>query len=225
MRSTSRVVGVAPNTVDKLLREVGVDCARFHDQTVKGLTPPSVECDEIWSYCYAKDMNLPVKGNPEFAGTLWTWVALDPETKLVISWYVSSGRSEPEAYTFMSDLRSRIADGAMIATDKLHSYSESIEAAFGNQATHLQMTKRSSDDVCTSHIERHNGTTRTFVKRFARRTNAFSKKVRNHQLALALYFVWYNFCRPHKSLGPVTTPAMAAGLTEWPMEIGNLLNL
>lgn len=111
----------------------------------------------------------------------------------------------------MHDLRARTAGRITISTDGLGLYRTSIEAAFGGDATHRVLSKKIAGEGYTSHVERHNGTTRLFVRRCSRMTYAFSKKIYNHQMALALYFVWYNFCKPHGSLGPITTPAMAAG--------------
>ena len=225
MRSASRIVGVSIMTVMKLLVEVGEACLRFHDETVRGLSPEEVEVDEAWSYCYAHEQNLPARGNPEYAGDIWTWVGIDPRTKLIISWMATPSRSHDDGIRFMKDLRSRTNGRFTISTDGFPLYPVSIEAAFGFEAVHRTLHGKQTGTSYTSHVERYNATTRTFVRRCSRMGYAFSKKVYNHQMALAIHFVWYNFCKPHGSLGPLTTPAMAAGLAEWPMEIGELLNL
>ena len=221
MRSTSRIADVSIMTVMKLLVDVGEACERFHDRAVRGVSPAMIECDELWSYCYAKE-NRRVLGEPDYSGNLWTWVAIDPETRLVLSWAVSPERDTETATRIMTDVRERIdTPRPRVTTDSLNSYRVAMESAFGSEGDHRTKSK----GFCTSHIERHNMTTRTFVRRFTRLTNAFSKKVRNHELALALYLVWYNFVRSHGSLGPLTTPAVAAGLAEFPMKIGDILDL
>ena len=225
MRSVSRVMDVSIMTVMKLLVEVGEACERFHGQTVRGIEARNIECDEVWAFCYAKEGSGPVVGEPEYAGDLWTWVAIDADTRLVLSWTVSPSRDAEAASRLMTDLRSRTTGRVQISTDRLGAYRSAVETAFGAEADHLLLSKKETGGVCTSHIERHNLTTRTFVRRFTRLTNAFSKKVRNHELALALYFVWYNYCKTHLSLGALTTPAMKSGLAEFPMEVGGILGL
>ena len=246
MRSISRVVDVSINTVSKLLVDAGTVCALFHDETVRNVTAKRIQCDEIWSFCYAKQQHVPSAKKPvEGAGDVWTWTALDAESKLIVSWLVGN-RDGDAAYTFITDLQSRLANRVQLTTDGHSAYLQAVESAFGGEIDYAMLIKlygqpdgpehRYSPPKCigvemkgiagaptveyisTSYVERHNLTTRMALRRFTRLTNAFSKKIENHCHALALYFTWYNFVRIHKTLR--TTPAMAAGVTNtlWSME-------
>ena len=241
MRSISCVVGVSINTVTKLLVDAGTACAAYHDEHVRYVTAVRIQCDEIWSFAYAKAKNIATaKAAPEDAGDVWTWTALDADSKLIVSWLVG-GRDSGYAIEFMDDLRSRLANRVQLTTDGHRAYLEAVDGAFGGDVDYAVLQKlygtapeaakgRYSPAVCigtrqeriegspsrehvsTSYVERQNLTMRMSMRRFTRLTNAFSKKVENHCHALALYFVWYNFCRIHKSLR--VTPAMAAGVTD-----------
>ena len=251
MRSISRVAGVSINTVDKLLRDAGEACAAFHDRTVRGVKASKVQCDEIWSFCYAKARNVPTAtAAPEGAGDVWTWTGIDSDSKLIISWLVG-GRDAGYATDFIADLKARIMSRIQLTTDGHKAYLEAVEGAFGNDVDYAMLVKlygegptgperKYSPSIClgarpevitgdpdvaaisTSHVERQNLTMRMSMRmsmrRFTRLTNAFSKKLENHYHALALYFVFYNFVKMHKTLK--ATPALAAGITDklWTME-------
>ena len=248
INSISRVLDVAPMTINRLLVQAGNACQTHHDRTVRNLTPRYIECDEQWAFCYAKDRNLPyIIGDPDHAGDTWTWVAIDRDTKLVISYLVSPDRTLEHARPFMLDLRSRITNRIQLTTDGLRSYLEAVESAFGSEVDYAQLIKsyqpRPEDGrpryagserrviigdpeyamISTSFVERVNLTTRMSMRRYTRRTNGHSKSLEHHEHALALYFTWYNFCRRHSSIR--TTPACAAGLAEFPYDTGWILGL
>ena len=242
MRSLARVVDVSPNTVDKLLIEAGKACATLHDEKVRNVTARRVGVDEIWSFTYAKQRNVPLaKAAPEGAGDTWTWTALDSDTKLLIG-YPVGGRDGEYAMVFMDDLRARLANRVQITSDGHNAYLEAVEGAFGGDVDYAQLVKlygavpetakgRYSPAECigarktvvegtpdprhvsTSHAERQNLTMRMQMRRFTRLTNGFSKKFENHAHMVTLYTVWYNLVRMRKTLR--MTPAMAAGLTDW----------
>ena len=232
MSSVSRVLGIDINTVIKLLIDAGEACIDFHDRTVRDVPSLNIQCDEIWSFCYAKARNAPnAEGVIDAVGDMWTWTAIDRDTKLIVAWLVSPGRDSIYALEFMDDLRSRLAYRIQLTTDGHTSYQGAVEGAFGGYVDYAQAVKLYDDDsrfvgtrrtvivgapslgdTTTSHVERHNLTMRMSMRRFTRSTNAFSKKFANHCYAQALYFVWYNFCRKHRTIG--TTPAIAAGLAD-----------
>jgi len=246
MRSISRVADVSINTVSKLLVEAGEACLNLHDETVRGVKASRIQCDEIWSFCHAKAKNVATaKAAPEGAGDAWTWTALDADTKLIVSYYVGD-RSGESAMVLMDDLQARLANRVQLTTDGHKAYLEAVEGAFGGDVDFAQLVKlygptitapgRYSPAECigakkvrregnpdiahvsTSYVERQNLTMRMSMRRFTRLTNAFSKKLDNHIHALALYFVFYNFTRIHKTLR--MSPAMAAGVTDrlWSLE-------
>ena len=240
MRSVSRVAGVSINTVSKLLVEAGVACAAYHDEAVRDVHASRVQCDEIWSFCYAKEKNVArAKAAPKGSGDVWTWTAIEADVKLIISWEVGD-RTSATAIEFMDDLRDRLANRVQLTTDGHKAYLEAVEGAFGGDVDYAQLIKlygeapdaekRYSPATCigtkkrrvegspdpeavsTSYVERQNLTMRMGMRRFTRLTNAFSKKIENHLHMLSLYFVHYNFCRMHKSLR--MSPAMAAGVSD-----------
>jgi IS1 family transposase len=231
MRSISRVVDVSINTVTKLLIDAGEACADLHDSHVHDVKASKVQCDEIWSFVGAKQKNVATaKGDPE--GDVWTWTAIDADTKLIVSYFVGD-RSGQSAIALMDDLRDRLANRVQLTTDGHKAYLEAVEGAFGGDVDYAQLIKmygptgikkvRVEGDpdrkhVSTSYVERQNLTMRMSMRRFTRLTNAFSKKVDNHMHALSLYFAFYNFTRIHKTLK--VSPAMAAGITDhlWSME-------
>ncbi|WP_222428367.1 IS1 family transposase [Sphingomonas suaedae] len=246
MRSISRIADVSINTVSKLLVEAGEACLAIHDEHVRNVKASRVQCDEIWSFCYAKEKTAKaLKDKPEGAGDVWTWTALDADTKLIVSYYVGD-RSSGAAIELMDDLRDRLANRVQLTTDGHRAYLEAVEGAFGGDVDYAQLVKlygptvsapgRYSPAECigakkvrreglpdeahisTSYVERQNLNMRMGMRRFTRLTNAFSKKLENHIHALALYFVFYNFVRIHKTLR--MSPAMAAGITDrlWSLE-------
>ncbi len=242
IRSTSRISGVSINTVIKLLEDVGAVCSAFHDDMVRGVNAKRVQCDEIWSFCYAKAKNLKTaKSAPEEAGDTWTWTAIEADSKLILSW-LAGGRDSQYAIGFTDDVRTRITNRVQLTTDGHKTYLEAVEGAFGGDvdkailhkvygpasyvtkgryspAEYIGIQKQRVEGdpdenyVSTFYVERQNLTMRMAMRRFTRLTNSFSTKLENHVHALALYFVHYNWMRKHKSLNKCT-PAMAAGLTD-----------
>lgn len=246
MRSISRVADVSINTVSKLLVEAGEAALLIHDEMVRNVKSKRIQCDEIWSFCYAKGKNVEkAKNAPDDAGSVWTWTAIDSDTKVILSFFVGD-RTRDSAVAFMTDLRMRVKGVPQITTDNLWSYQGAVKEAFGRRADFAQLVKsyRSTPGapgryspgslvgankrivqgdpdmrhISTSHVERQNLTMRMSMRRFTRLTNAFSKKLDNHLHALALYFVFYNFVRVHKTLR--VSPAMAAGVSDrlWSLE-------
>lgn len=248
MRSVSRVADVSINTVAKLLAEAGQACIAIHNGLVQDVPSRRIQCDEIWSFCYAKQGNVwRAKSAPQDAGDVWTWTAIDADSKLILSFLVG-GRDASYACEFTEDVAARLRYRVQLTTDGHRPYLEAVDWAFGNRIDYAQLIKifgdspttRGSgryspppctgirtrtvtglpnpDHVSTSYSERQNLTMRMSMRRFTRLTNGFSKKLENHIHALALYFVHYNFCRIHKSLR--TSPAMAAGISDrlWSLE-------
>lgn len=241
MRSASRLADVSINTVSKLLEDAGRFCASFHDDKVRGVGAKRVQCDEIWSFTYSKQGNVAKAKRQELAhGDTWTWTGIDAETKLIISWLVGDRDSE-YAMAFMDDIRQRVANRIQLTTDGHKAYLRAVEGAFAGDVDYAVLHKiygktpeaakgryspaecigtqkhqvegnPDPDHVSTSYVERSNLTMRMHNRRFTRLTNAFSKKFENHVHMVAIWTVWYNWVRIHKSLR--VTPAMAAGLTD-----------
>lgn len=246
LRATSRLADVSINTVTKLLVDVGTACAAYHDKHVRNVKSQRVQVDEIWSFTYAKARNLPTaKAAPEGAGDTWTWSAIDADSKLIVS-YLVGGRDAEYAHEFIRDVASRLANRVQLTSDGHGPYLGAVEDAFGDDVDFATLIKiygqapegqrRYSPPVCkgarkdrvtgnpdpkhvsTSFVERQNLTMRMHMRRFTRLTNGFSKKIENHAHAVALHFMFYNFCRIHKTLR--VTPAMQAGVADhvWTLE-------
>ena len=255
IRATVRMAGVAKNTVAKLLVELGEACSQYQNDALPGLTCRRVEADEIWAFCHAKEANVPAEHEGEFGyGDIWTWVAMDADTKLVPSWLVGE-RDTPTAIDFMADVRERIANRTQLTTDGLVCYLTAVEEAFGADVDYAQLVKIYGTDpdadrryspsrfvtaekrqvsgspdaalVSTRHIERQNLTMRMGMRRFTRLTNGFSKKAENLAAAVSLHFMHYNFARPHKSLANPypRTPAMAAGVADHVWSVEEIVGL
>ena len=252
MRATARLADVSFNTVAKLLIDAGKLCADLHDELVQDVTASRIQCDEIWSFTYAKQKNVAkAKAAPGEAGDTWTWTALDADTKLIVASMVG-GRDAEYANAFMDDVASRLTNRVQMTTDGYKAYLEAVEGAFGSDIDFAQLVKlygeapetskgRYSPGDCTgtvrrtiegqpddkhistSFVERQNLTMRMHMRRFTRLTNAFSKKFENHMHMVALYTVWYNFIRIHNSLR--VTPAMEAGLSETVWDMDDLVRI
>jgi IS1 family transposase len=251
LRAITRATGVSINTVTKLLIDAGQACADYQDRTLRNLKTRRVQCDEIWAFCYAKQRNVATaKAAPDEAGDIWTWTAIDADSKLMISWLVGA-RDGGYAYEFMQDVASRLANRVQLTTDGLKTYLEAVEGAFGAHIDYAQLVKlygevpgpkgRYSPAECTgirkdriegnpdpkhvstSYVERQNLTMRMQMRRFTRLTNGFSKKAENHAYAVALHFMAYNFVRIHKTLR--CSPAMAAGVTDKLWDIVDIVRI
>lgn len=254
LRATSRVADVSINTVTKLLVDIGKACQHFHDEVVVNVNAKRIECDEIWSFVYAKEKNVERsdKNKEDGAGDAWTWVGIDADSKLVVSFFVGN-RDAASANDFMFDIASRLKNRVQLTTDGFKPYLKAVENAFEDEIDFAQLVKiygspegsgndkRYSPAECTgaekkwvsgdpkpelistSYVERQNLTMRMHIRRFTRLTNAFSKKLENHCYAIALHFVYYNFAKVHKSLR--VTPAMEAKLTDRPWKIEDIVRL
>lgn len=250
IRATSRMVGVSKDTVVKLLVDVGTVCANYQDKVMRSLPCKRVQCDEIWSFCYAKAKNVSPKHQGVFGyGDVWTWTAIDADTKLVPCWHIGR-RDGRAAYEFINDLASRLAHRVQLTTDGHRPYLEAVESAFGCEIDYAMLVKiygkpqeeiryspaevldiqcttitgnPDPKHISTSYVERQNLTMRMGMRRFTRLTNAFSKKLENLRHAVALHFMHYNFVRVHQTLK--CSPAMAAGITQKLWSIENIVNL
>jgi IS1 family transposase len=245
INATCRMTGVAKHTVLNLLRDLGCAAAAYHHRYVRNLRVRRLQADEIWAFCGAKAKNATLEQKAAGWGDVWTWVAIDADTKLVVSYLVGQ-RSTGWAVDFMQDCAERIIGKPQITTDAHKPYLKAVEEAFGGDADYAMLHKvygyteapdsryspatcigcdmktvsgvPDPDHVSTSYVERSNLTMRMSMRRFTRLTNGFSKKLENHGHAVALNFLHYNYCRVHKTLR--VTPAMEAGLANhvWTVE-------
>lgn len=252
IRATCRMTGTAKNTVVKLLNDLGAACAKYHDENVREVPSRRIQCDEIWSFVYSKEKNVPLEKKGQLGyGDVWTWTAIDADSKLCVSWLVG-GRDSGWALDFMDDVAARLQYRVQLTTDGLKAYLVAVEDAFGSNIDYATLQKlygrnpkedenRYSPAVCTgirvdkvqghpdpkhistSYVERQNLTMRMSMRRFTRLTNAFSKKVENLAHAVALHFMYYNFCRVHQTIK--TTPAVASGLADHVWTLDEIVGL
>ncbi len=251
IRATVRMTGVAKNTVVKFIGDLGRACAEYQDKALRNLPCKRIQCDEIWSFCYAKEKNVPEDFRGRFGyGDVWTWTALCADTKLIPCWMVGH-RSARYANHFIADLASRLANRIQLTTDGHRVYLDAVENAFGAEVDYAMLVKLYGEDpepegryaptrcigaittrvtgnpderyISTSYVERQNLSMRMHMRRFTRLTNGLSKKLENHIHALAIYFMYYNFGRIHQSLR--VTPAMAAGVSDHVWELREIVEL
>jgi len=248
LRAIARITGKSINTVTKLLVDVGTACDLYQNEHLRNLKCKRVQVDEIWSFCGMKEKNVPPMRKGEFGkGDVWTWVAIDAETKLVPSWLIGT-RGYRYARLFIDDLAGRMANRIQLTSDGHKAYLVAVEKTFGGDVDYAMLVKLygnaegngnerrySSGECCgaikgavcgdpdekhisTSFVERQNLTMRMGMRRFTRLTNGFSKKVENHACAVGLHYMFYNFGRIHKTLR--VTPAMEAGISDhvWSLE-------
>jgi len=250
LRAMTRLTGVSRTTLIKLLEDAGRAFSEYQDRALMNLKCKRVQVDEAWAFCYAKQKNVPTaKAAPEGAGDIWTWVGLDADSKLVLSWLVG-GRDSEYAMGFMDDLAKRLANRVQLTSDGHKAYLEAVEGAFGGDIDYAMLVKiygatpggvtgRYSPPACigarklrvegdpdikhvsTSYVERQNLNIRMGNRRMTRLTNAFSKKAENHAHMMAIYFMHYNFVLIHQTLR--VTPAMAAGVTDKLWEMNDLV--
>ena len=251
INATSRITGVAKHTILKLLKDLGCAAASFHNDHVRNLRVRRLQCDEIWAFVGAKMKNTSAEKIEQGWGDVWTWTAIDADTKLIVS-YTLGQRGADTAQEFMQDVASRITNRFQLTTDGHRVYADAVEDAFGADIDYAMLVKiygasndspesRYSPATCigcrtgvlagspdpkhisTSFVERQNLSMRMGMRRFTRLTNGFSKKLENHGHMVALYFIHYNFCRIHKTLR--VTPAMESGLTDHVWGIEELIDL
>ncbi len=251
LRAITRTTGVSINTVTKLLIEAGEACSKYQDKALRNLACKRLQVDEIWAFCYAKKANVQTaKSAPEGAGDIWTWTAIDADTKLIPSWYVGH-RDAYAAQAFIGDLASRLSSRVQLTSDGHKPYPEAVEQSFGADIDYAMLIKHYGDPagalgryspgectgvdlrrvegrpdiahVSTSYAERANLTMRMGMRRFTRLTNAFSKKAENHAHMVSLHMMYYNFVRIHQTLR--CSPAMAAGVTTKLWEIADIVKV
>jgi len=251
VRAVSRITGVSKTTILKLIADVGQACEEYQRKNLHNLNCERIQCDEIWNFCYAKEKNVPAEKRGEFGfGDVWTWVAIDAESKLIPTWMVGN-RDAGTAYAFMEDLAGRLNNRIQLTTDGLRVYLEAVESAFGSNIDYSMLIKMYGNEagnearyspaectgikvvpitgqpepqhVSTSFVERQNLTMRMNMRRFTRLTNAFSKKIDNLRYSVAIHFMHYNFCRVHQTLR--VTPAMEADVTDHIWSIEEIVDL
>ena len=251
IRAIERLTGINKITITKLLVDAGQVCAAYHHEHVRNVAAKRIQADEIWSFCYAKQKNVATaKAAPEEAGDVWTWTALDADSKLVVS-YLVGGRDAGYAHEFMQDVAARLSNRVQLTTDGHRAYLDAVEGAFGAAVDYAQLVKLYGDapgpagryspaactgikkfrvegnpdkkHVSTSFVERNNLTMRMHMRRFTRLTNAFSKKMDNHGYAVALHMMYYNFIKIHGKLR--CSPAMAAGVADRLWEVSDIVAL
>lgn len=251
MRAISRMTGVSRNTVNKLLIDLGKACSAYQDKTFRNLRCRRVQCDEIWSFVGAREKNATPEQKAEGWGDVWTWVALDAETKLVATWFVGT-RDAGAAYHVTHNLKERLATRVQLTTDGHRAYLHAVEDACGSEIDYAMLVKiygkapegsevrytpaqcmgarravisgkPDFSHVSTSYVERQNLTMQMGMRRFTRLTNGFSKKVENHEYSLAIHYMHYNFGRIHQSLR--VTPAMEAGVSDHVWSIEEIISL
>lgn len=251
IRATCRMTGAAKGTVLKLLADIGPVCAAWEDDHNVNLETRRVECDEIWSFVYAKEKNVPNDKLAEMVGDVWTWTAIDADSKLMINWTIGM-RDAETGLDFMQGVAKRLKNRVQLTTDGNRSYLYAVDHAFEGNIDYAMLVKKYGTDktaetryspaVCTgatkepvtgrpnprhistSYVERQNLTMRMSMRRFTRLTNAFSKKAENLAYAVALHFLYYNWARPHQTLKG-RTPAMAAGLEDHVWTIEDIVGL
>jgi len=251
IRAIARMTGASKNTIVKLLSDAGNACAEYQDKHLRNLNCQRIQADEIWSFVYSKQKNVPAEKRGQFGiGDVWTWTALDADTKLTVTWHVGTPDADA-AYEFMTDVSNRLANRVQLTTDGHGAYLNAVIGAFGNAIDYamllkkygnaIEAEKRCSPAVClgaerrvihgnpdrdhisTSYVERANLSMRMGMRRFTPLTNAFSKKLENHMHALSIYFMHYNFVRIHQTLR--CSPAMAAGVSDTLWDLSDIVRI
>lgn len=251
IRGIERITGIHRDTILRLGIRVGTGCQSIMDEKMRGLSIRNLQVDEMWGFVRAKKKTVHEKNLGPEAGDVWLWVALDAETKIVPC-YALGKRDRPQANAFMRDLASRLTSRPQISSDALKAYKEAIQLAFGSQVDygtivksfphgalraartqtvpgeitiHKEVIQGEPDPsrISTSFIEKQNHTVRMHCRRFARLTNAFSKKRENLATAVALHYAYYNFCKTHSTIR--CTPAMEAGVTDTHWSVADLLEM
>jgi IS1 family transposase len=250
IRSTCRMTGVAKGTVLALLADLGEQCSIYHDEHVRNVKTKRIQADECWSFVGAKQKNVSEEKMAAGWGDVWTWTALDADSKLIVSYLVGQ-RGADWAKAFLEDVASRVSNRIQLTTDGHHVYVDAVENAFGADVDYAMLIKLYGNPVnpdtryspgevigidtkvivgrpdpkhiSTSYVERQNLTMRMSMRRFTRLTSGFSKKLANHEHMLAIYFMYYNYCRVHQTLR--VTPAMEAGLSSHVWDVSELVSL